>query len=125
MISAKPGQRILINFISILFLTVATLGFFLCLVAFVIIRIDTPEYILIPLTTVILTFSSFLDSFLLAKVLKENGIAIGILTGIFFAVFIIAIALYYNTFCISNILITKILAVVLAGAVGGIIGVNT
>lgn len=105
-------------------LCISTLLFLLCIAAFTITRIDTPEYVLIPLTTILLTVSSFLDSFLLGKVFKEKGIAIGFTVGLIFCTLIILLAVYYDTLAFSEIFITKISAVLFAGICGGILGVN-
>lgn len=86
--------------------------------------IDTPEYILVPLTTILLTLSSFIDSFLLAKVQKEKGIAIGFSTGIIFSVIVITLAIYHNSMVFTGIFFSKIFACILAGTLGGILGVN-
>ena len=124
MLSAKPWQQFLIKFLSFTMLCISTLLFLLCIAAFTITRIDTPEYVLIPLTTILLTVSSFLDSFLLGKVFKEKGIAIGFTVGLIFCTLIILLAVYYDTLAFSEIFITKISAVLFAGICGGILGVN-
>ncbi len=102
----------------------ATIGFMLCIAAFGITKIDTPEYILIPLTTTLLTFSSFLDSYALGKLFKEKGIMIGGCVAGIFSVVVIALAVHFGTFAFSNILYTKLLAITFAGILGGILGVN-
>ncbi len=104
---------------------IATLGFLLCIAAFMIIRIDTPDYVLIPLTTLLLTFSSFIDSFLLAKVMRENGIIVGVSVGTIFTAIVIFLALYHGTLAMTGLFFSKITAVLFAGALGGIIGVNS
>ena len=124
MLSAKPWQQFLLKLLSFILLSVATLLFFLCLAAIGITRIDTPEYILIPLTTILLTVSSFLDSYRLGKVFKEKGMVIGITIGTIFSILIIVLALYFGTFTFTQIFATKISAVMLAGICGGILGVN-
>ena len=96
----------------------------LCIAAFTITRIDTPDYILIPITTVLITCSSFIDSFLLAKTFKENGFMIGISIGLIFTVIITAISVYYGLFSFNEIYISKVTAVFFAGLLGGIAGVN-
>ena len=92
--------------------------------AFVIIKVDTPEYVLIPLTTVMLTFSAFIDSFILGKIFREKGIVIGITISVIFILLITAVACYYQTFSLTNILFTKYSAVTFASVTGGILGVN-
>lgn len=123
--STKPWQKYLFNILSFVIFCTFTLGFLLCIAAFMIVRIDTPEYVLIPLTTVMLVFASFIDSFLLSKVMKENGLATGIAVGGIFTVIVTALGIYHNTFAFTGLFFSKIFAVLLAGALGGILGVNT
>ena len=124
MLSAKPWQKLIFNFISLILLCIATLGFMLCIAAFGITKIDTPEYILIPLTTILLTLSSFLDSYALGKIFKEKGIMIGCCVAGILSVIVITLAVHFDTFSFSNILYSKLLAVTFAGILGGILGVN-
>lgn len=124
MISSRPVQKIALNCFVYLMFAISSLAFILCIAAFVIIRIDTPEYVLIPLTTVLVTIASFINSFLLSKVNKENGLFTGLVTGCIFTAIIIAVAVYHQSFAFSNLFFTKAAAVMLAGALGGILGVN-
>ena len=124
MLSAKPWQRFLIKFLAFTMLCVFTLLFLICIAALGITRIDTPEYVLIPITTILLTTSSFLDSFLLGKIFREKGIVIGFIVGLIFCALIILLSIHYKTLVFSEIFITKISAVLLAGICGGILGVN-
>lgn len=121
----RPWKKYAVKIISFTMVCAATLVFMLCISAFMIIRVDTPDYVLIPLTTVLLTFSSFIDSFFLAKAMKENGIITGITIGIIFTVIVILLAVYYNTLSFSTIFFSKVSAVILAGILGGILGVNS
>lgn len=124
LISAKPWQKNIANIILYIMVCISTITFLLCIAAFTIVRIDTPDYILVPLTTLLLTVASFLDAFLLGKIYKEKGVAIGASVGCVFICIITAISLYYGIFSLSNIYITKLGAVLRAGALGGISGVN-
>ncbi|MBQ8603716.1 MAG: TIGR04086 family membrane protein [Oscillospiraceae bacterium] len=122
--SSQPWQKYLVKIIAFILFCAATLGFLLCIAAFMIIRIDTPEYVLIPLTTVMLAFTSFIDSFLLAKIMKENGLVTGLAVGMIFVIMVIALGLYHKTFALTGLFFSKVAAVLLAGAMGGILGVN-
>ncbi len=124
LISAKPWQKYMINIILHIIVCIATLTFLLSIAAFTIVRIDTPDYILVPLTTLLLTATSFMDAFLLGKVYKEKGAVIGVSVGFVFSCLITAISIYYGIFSFSSLYITKLCAVLRAGALGGIAGVN-
>ncbi|MBQ3008557.1 MAG: TIGR04086 family membrane protein [Oscillospiraceae bacterium] len=125
LLTAQPWQKFAFRAISFISTCIATLGFLLCVTAFIIVRIDTPEYILIPLTTCLLTFSSFLDSLFLAKVFKENGIIIGISIGIIFVLIIIMLAICNQSFAVTAMFATKVISIMMAGMLGGILGVNS
>ncbi len=120
----KPWQKFLLRTTGFIVFCIATLGFIRSVAAFMIVKVDTPEYILLPLTTLLLTFSSFTDSFLLAKSFKENGIQTGLTVGLIFVAIVIMLSLYYQTFSFTNIFLTKVTAILSAGVLGGILGVN-
>ncbi|MEG1862792.1 MAG: TIGR04086 family membrane protein [Oscillospiraceae bacterium] len=120
----KPWQKIIVNIFIFLSVCLATIGFLFCCAAFLIVKIDTPEYVLVPLTTGLMTFACFLDSFLLSKLFKENGMIIGLAAAAISILLIVSSALIYGTFTLSNIFLTKVFAIILAGALGGILGVN-
>lgn len=125
LLTLQPWQKYLIKAVTFVAVCIATLGFMLCIAAFMIIRIDTPDYVLIPLTTILLTLSSFIDSFMLAKVMRENGIVIGVSVGAVFTVLVILLAVYHGTLALTGLFFSKITAVFFAGALGGILGVNS
>lgn len=124
LISARPWQKYLIGIVSFVLLCIATILFMLCIAAITITKVDTPEYILIPITTILLTASSFLDSFLLGKIFKEKGFLLGICIGFIFSVMIVLLSYKFGTFAFSEILYTKLASVILAGICGGVLGVN-
>ncbi len=124
LVTARPWQKSLVYLVTYLIVCVATLIFLLCIAAFTITRIDTPDYILIPITTVLLTCSAFIDSFLLGKTYKEKGVIIGLAVGMIFTALITLISFKYGLFSFNEIYISKICAVISAGILGGILGVN-
>ena len=121
---SQSWQKYIFKIIAFLFMCKATLFFLTCIAAFMITRIDTPEYVLIPLTTILLVSSSFIDSFLIAKTMKENGILTGLIIGVIFSVIILLLALYHGTLAFTGVLISKTAAAILSGILGGILGVN-
>lgn len=124
-LSLHPWQKIMLQGICFVFTCVATGLFFLCGGAFYITNVDTPEHILIPLTTVLITLASFLDSVLLAKIFREKGIVIGLCTGTIFSLIIVIISAWYGNIAFTSIFVTKILSVIFAGILGGVLGVNS
>ena len=72
LLTARPWQKYTIKAVICISVCVAALVFFLCTAAFMITNIDTPDYVLIPLTTVLITVSSFLASYILSKIFKEK-----------------------------------------------------
>ncbi|MBP0980444.1 MAG: TIGR04086 family membrane protein, partial [Oscillospiraceae bacterium] len=111
LISAKPWQKYMMTIILHIIVCIAILTFLLSIAAFTLVRIDTPDYILVPLTTLLLTAASFMDAFLLGKVYKEKGAVIGISVGFVFSFLITVISIYYGIFSLSSLYITKLCAV--------------
>ncbi len=124
LISKTSTQRLIIKIIIGLVLSFVSFGFLLCVVSFFIINVDTPQYILIPITTAMLTFASFLDSFILAKVFKENGLFIGVFVSLVFIIIFISCAVISNSFSLTNLFFTKVVAILLSGVIGGLLGVS-
>ena len=124
MLTQKPWQKIVLKVFIFITVCLATIGFLFCCAAFIIVRIDTPEYVLVPLTTGLMSFAAFLDSFLLSKLFKENGMIIGLATSAILVLLVVSSALIYGTFSMTSIFLTKVFAIIMAGALGGILGVN-
>lgn len=124
LVTARPWQKFLVYLITYLTVCIATLVFLLCIAAFTITRIDTPDYILIPLTTILLTCSSFIGSFILAKTYKEKGFITGMAVGLIFTCLVTVVSFKYGLFSFNEIYLSKICAVLFAGILGGVVGVN-
>ncbi len=124
LISKTSTQKLIIKIIICLILSFFTFGFLLCAFSLIILQFDTPQNILIPITTGILTFSSFIDSFILAKVFKENGLIIGVFISLVFIMIFIVCAVVSSSFSLTNLFYTKVISIFLAGVLGGLIGVS-
>lgn len=118
-------QKNIIKIVSFVIICLFTFLIFMSVGAVIITKIDTAESFLIPFTTVLCAVSSFTDSFILSKIKRENGLIIGLSTGIVFCIIILVLSKYYNSFHITPLLGTKIAAIIISGALGGILGVNT
>ncbi len=83
-----------------------------------------PKGIIPVLTTVIGCVSVFLGGFFSALYQKENGLLLGLLSGAVFAVVILLAAslIFKNEFTVGSV--GKLAAVLIAGSLGGILGVN-
>ncbi len=124
LISKTNTQKLIIKILLSILVCVMSFGFLISVFSLIILRFDTPQYILIPITTGILIFASFLDSFILAKLFKENGLFIGVFVSFVFVVLFIVCAVLSDSLSFTNIFFTKIISILLAGTLGGIAGVS-
>ncbi len=114
----------LFKIILFILLCFSTLTLFMCITAFVIYHINFTYDTLYPVTTIILCLSAFIDGFIISKIVKENGLILGVLAGAVICIIVIITSVYMGNFQITENLLTKIIATILSGALAGIIGVN-
>lgn len=124
LIAQKPSVQTAIKAIILIVSCTLSILLLFCITAVIIVKIDTPDTILVPLTTILFALAAFGISFLFAKSKKENGFIIGISIGIVFFAMIVLIALFTAQFKLSNIFFTKFFTIMISGALGGVLGVN-
>jgi len=117
--------KTVIKFLLISLFCFITVTILLCITALVISRINFSYEILTPIVAAVLALTAVFDGFLISRWFKENGLIWGVLSGLIIILLLLIFSLKYNTFEISSQLITKSLVTITAGAIGGIIGVNT
>ena len=117
--------KVVVNFILFALFCICSLLLLLSVAAIAITKIDFAYSALDPVTSAIVAISAAFSGFVASRLFKENGLIWGISAGIVISAFIIAAALYTDSFKISSVLLTKIVISVVAGAMGGILGVNT
>ena len=128
-------QKIIINKSNIIkftvkFLSVSLLCFFICSILFcltaaIVSKLNFSYEILYPVIAIILAVSAFLNGFIISRWYKENGLIYGILAGFTILIILIIFSLKYSLFSLSSHFLTKTITVIVSGAIGGIIGVNT
>ena len=69
-------------------------------------------------------FRDILYSFILAKTYKEKGFITGMAVGLIFTCLITVVSFKYGLFSFNEIYLSKICAVMFAGILGGVVGVN-
>ncbi|MBE6877556.1 MAG: TIGR04086 family membrane protein [Ruminococcaceae bacterium] len=116
--------KTIIRFLIISLLCIITVIFLFCIAAIIISRINFSYEILAPVTTAVLAVAATFDGFLISRWYKENGLIWGVFAGVVIFMYIVFTSLNYDVFDISNQFITKLITVISAGAIGGIIGVN-
>ncbi|MEG1016529.1 MAG: TIGR04086 family membrane protein [Oscillospiraceae bacterium] len=101
---------------------VAAILFAVC--AVVITKVDLPRQLLQPISTVLTACSTLLSTFFMGKKRRKNGLVLGISVG--GAVFFVVLLLFaiFGDKQITSQLLFKLLALLSAGGVGGIIGVS-
>ncbi|MEE0061373.1 MAG: TIGR04086 family membrane protein [Acutalibacteraceae bacterium] len=105
-------------------------GLLLCsllifLLSFILVKMQKIPYDAIYiLLQIIGAFSAFIGAYVTVRIYKTYGMMLGLITGfiIFFIVFVVGVATCVET--PSVLTITKLVAMLCAGALGGIISVN-
>lgn len=83
-----------------------------------------PQGLISPLVIALSVISSFFAGFVSAKISKKRGLVYGALTGmLLFAVFVVS-GLIASHEAISMTAVIRLVVMVLAGAIGGLLGVN-
>ena len=117
--------KIICKILIIFLLCFVTTAVLFCTAAAIIANVNFSYDILPAVTASILAFSAFADGFLISRLNKENGMIWGISAGIIITVILVAVSVKCGTISPSGQLIVKSLINMSAGAIGGIIGVNT
>ena len=117
--------KIICKILIIFLLCFVTTAVLFCTAAAIIANVNFSYDILPAVTASILAFSAFADGFLISRWNKENGMIWGISAGIIITVILVAVSVKCGMISLSGQLIVKSLINMSAGAIGGIIGVNT
>ena len=117
--------KIICKILIIFLLCFVTTAVLFCTAAAIIANVNFSYDILPAVTASILSFSAFADGFLISRWNKENGMIWGFLAGTIITVILVAVSVKCGTISPSGQLIVKSLINMSAGAIGGIIGVNT
>ena len=120
----SPVAKIIID---ILVCVLIGLGVFLILVgifAYSMLKMQTPSENGIALALIATAVSSFIAAFIAVRKIKNNGLAIGLLTGFVLLIFILLILLAFSGFNMSQQTLLLIPAALLPSAVAGIVAVN-
>ena len=117
--------KIISNLVTIVFICIITVSVLFCISALAVFKIDISYETLPAVIAAILAVSSAFDGFLVSKLLKENGLFWGVFVGLIIFAVLIIISLYYSTFNVTTNLLTRFAILVTAGAIGGVVGVNT
>ena len=85
---------------------------------------DVPAMLISPVTVFFLAFGSFFGGFASAKLCGEKGFVCGALSGILFFIIVWIFGAFLENSGFGTVAIIKFVMMVVAGALGGIIGVN-
>ena len=108
----------------------AAVGIFICsiiliLLSFVFLKSEhlptNAAYVILQIAG---AFSAFAGSYTAVRIYKEKGLIVGILTSLLIFIIIFVMGLLNCTENISVMSVTKLIAILCAGALGGIISVN-
>ncbi|MEG0019332.1 MAG: TIGR04086 family membrane protein [Oscillospiraceae bacterium] len=123
--SKEYGIKTVCKIISLLLFCFATIFILFCIAAVIITKTDFSYSIIFPVTTALFSGAAFIDSFIVSRLIKENGLAIGIIIGIIIFSAVLIMSIWFKQFKISGIMFTKLTAIMLSGIIGGVLGVNT
>ena len=116
------------NIFRLIFICTLCIGCILLSFAFTAVIISKTDFryeSLVIVTSAVLAVNALFCSFVLSSFYKENGLVCGIFVALIISLFTVTLSLYYNCFNMSLILLTKLILIFVAGAAGGVIGVNT
>lgn len=116
--------RIVSKLLLMVTMCIATVMLLLCTAGFIICNIDFTYESLPVIIAVILSISAALDGFIISKISKENGLLWGFFAGMVILIFVLILSFVMNTFNMTSDFFTKSAICIIAGAIGGIAGVN-
>lgn len=120
----SDGAKIVFRFIVLTVFCILTFLLFSSVVSLIILKTDFSYEILPVITAIILAVSAFACGFVISMLFKENGIVWGIFAAITIFAALVAVSVYTGRFCFSKALLIRFAITVIAGAAGGIAGVN-
>ncbi len=83
-----------------------------------------PSLAIEPISMVICAISAFLSAYASARIIRENGMVYGIISGFVMFMLMFFSWMIFNREAITTLILVKITLMLLMGAIGGIIGVN-
>lgn len=117
--------KVVFRFVIISVFCIFTSAAMLYVLAIIVSKVNISFDVLYPATAVVLGFSAAINGFVLSRWFKENGMLWGIFAALITVAVLTLISLYYASCAISVTYLTKASIIILSGAAGGIIGVNT
>ena len=85
---------------------------------------NVPAMIISPVTVIFLAFGSFVGGFSSARFSEEKGFLCGAFSGVIFFIAAWISGAFFDSFGFGTAAIIKATMIIIAGSLGGIIGVN-
>lgn len=92
--------------------------------AFIFSKVSAPLGIIPYVAIACVLFGSFMGGYFAGKINGEKGIIMGLIVAAIFVIIILIISLVTNNIMFDMITSVKLISIVVAGIIGGIIGVN-
>ncbi len=108
------------SFVGIVVILICLLIFSLFMTKF-----DAPEPMVSVMSSLALCVGAYVGGYIAAKRKRQNGIIIGILTGIFIYCIIFFAGVIFAKNSISFSFLTKLIMTLICAAIGGVFGVNS
>lgn len=116
--------KVILKILSLALVCLITVGLFFCITSAAICHIDFSYETIPAIIAAILGISSAVSGFVTSRLMKENGLIWGIISGVIILTVLCIFSICCGTFALSADFITKTLILIISGSIGGIIGVN-
>ena len=96
----------------------------LFILAFVLAKKDLARSIIFPYTFLVLGISSFLSGYIASRILKKNGLILGVCCGVSYYFILLLCTIIFNQSPLSMLSLIKFAVLCITAGLGGMIGVN-
>ena len=100
---------------------------FVCLLIFsaFMTKFDAPEPLVVVMSSIALCVGAYTGGYIASKRRRQNGLLLGVLTGIIIYCIIFFLGMIFARNSISLSFINKMIMTVICAAIGGVVGVNS
>ena len=97
----------------------------LLLFSFIMTKVDAPDGIVSTMSVIALCIGSFVGAYIASRKRRQNGLLIGIITGVITYIAILIIGIIITKTSAGMGFFSKLIIAAICGAIGGVIGVNS
>lgn len=116
--------KIALKLVLLVILCIATTLLCAAVASLIILKTDFSYQSLPVVTAAIMAVAAFFCGFVISRLFNQNGIVWGIFAAVAIFVALVCVSVYLGRFSFSKAFLIRLAIVVIAGAAGGITGVN-